>query len=194
MNYRLLPAHRRKLRQMRAVVDAGNSPADAYAAAEAYLEVHASCEEFLAARAIGEWPPARPRCASGLGKNARAKAPAGGGSSVKVCTECKKQKSTLSFDGESGMCIKCKYKLEDATKGKPPRSPKPAPTKRRKCPVCLQTVTAKLVLDEWVITEHKKARQDGLVECQGAGNVVSHEKRDALDHTVPGSFEGGRRR
>jgi len=194
MNYRLLPAHRRKLRQMRALVDSGTAAADAHAAAVTYLAVHASCEAFLAAREIGEWPAERPRCASGLGKNTRGKAPVVAGAAVKSCAVCKKQKSVLSFDEESGMCIKCKYKIEDATKGKQPRSPRPAPTKRRKCPVCVQAVTVKLVLDEWVVTEHKKARGDGLVECQGAGKVVSHERRDALDHTVPGSFEGGRRR
>ncbi len=50
--YRLQPAHRRKLRRMRELVDAadGSLTPDELAAAEEYLSLHASCEAYLQAQ------------------------------------------------------------------------------------------------------------------------------------------------
>lgn len=193
--YRLPPAHRRKLRRMRALVDGtdGSLTPEARADAEAYLATHASCEAFLLAQQSGTLPAERPRCAQGYGAKAKIDAPV----QTKKCPACNKQKSVLSFDDELGTCIKCKYKVPGAGKGNKKRSEEPkksAPTRSRKCPVCLQTVTVALVLGHWTVEAHTKQTRAGVTECSGAGRVVYHERGDAMDHVVPGSFEGGRRR
>ena len=67
--YRLQPAHRRRLRRMRELVDAadGSLTPDELAAAEEYLSIHASCEAYLDAQMTQTAPPERPRCAQGYG-------------------------------------------------------------------------------------------------------------------------------
>lgn len=154
--YRLLPAHRRKLRRMRALVEAAGGDAaeladgpptpEQLAEAQEYLATHCSCEAYLLAQATGVNVVKRPRCAQGFGKKGKVRAPA----RTRTCPVCNKQKSVLSFDNELGRCIKCKYEALDAGKHQKKdrgRRKKPAPT-----------------------------------------------KGDAMDHTVPGSFEGGKRR
>lgn len=143
---------------------------------------------------------------------------------VRICPICSKQKSLLSFDEEMGCCIKCKYNrkcsacknvrpieqfdlaLGICAKCKAKRFPeargdqgmnpsrRPAPTRTRTCPVCLQKVSVTSVAGDWTIAAHKKTTRAGRTDCAGAGTVVFHEKQDALDHKVAGSFEGGRRR
>ena len=143
---------------------------------------------------------------------------------VRTCPMCSKQKSLLSFDEEMGCCIKCKYNrkcsacknmkpveqfdmvLGICAKCKAKRFPeagsdrgtkppgRPAPTRTRTCPVCLQKVSVTPVAGDWTIAEHTKMTRAGRTDCEGAGEVVFHEKQDALDHKVSGSFEGGRRR
>lgn len=98
--YRLPPAHRRKLRRLRELVDAsdGSVAPDELAAAEEYLALHASCEAYLRAQIAQTAPPERPRCAQGYGKRAKVTVPV----ETKICPVCKKQKSVLSFDDELG--------------------------------------------------------------------------------------------
>lgn len=193
--YRLQPAHRRKLRRMRELVDAadGSLTPDQLAAAEEYLSLHASCEAYLHAQMTQTAPPERPRCAQGYGKRAKVIAPV----QTKICPVCKKQKSVLSFDDELGKCIKCKYKKTGRGTGKGKsrgEAKKPAPTRTRKCPVCLQSVTVTLKAGDWTVEAHTKETRTGVTECSGGGQVIYHERRDAMDHVVPGSFEGGKRR
>ena len=138
-------------------------------------------------------PPERPRCAQGYGKRAKVTAPV----QTKMCPVCKKQKSVLSFDDELGKCIKCKYKKTTKGGGKKKGggvTSKPAPTRTRKCPVCLKSVTTTLKASDWTIEAHTKETRAGVTECNGGGQVIYHERGDAMDHVVPGSFEGGKRR
>jgi hypothetical protein len=154
--YRLLPAHRRKLRRMRALVEAASGdaaePADGrptpeqLAEAQEYLATHSSCEAYLLAQATGATALKRARCAQGYGRKTKFRAPA----RIRTCPTCNKQKSVLSFDNELGKCIKCKYEALDAGK------------------------------------RQKKVR--------GRSKKPAPAKGDAMDHTVPGSFEGGKRR
>lgn len=194
--YRLPPAHRRKLRRMRELVDAsdGSEAPDELAAAEEYLALHASCEAYLRAQIAQTAPPERPRCAQGYGKRAKVTVPV----ETKICPVCKKQKSVLSFDDELGKCIKCKYKKTSGGTGKKKpgggTTKRPAPRRSRKCPVCLQSVTVTLIAGDWTIEAHAKQTRAGLTGCDGSGHVVYHERRDAMDRVVPGSFEGGKRR
>jgi hypothetical protein len=200
--YQLPPAHRRKLRRMRALVETatsrngtsadGAATAGELAEATAYLVTHSTCEAYLLAQP-GDSPPERPRCAQGHGKRARVKAP----SQTRKCPVCSKLKSVLSFDDELGVCIKCKYRGSGSPKGRKNgggSGTKAAPTRSRKCPVCLQRVNVTLFRGEWTVESHKKTRAEGLVECRGSGQVLFRERRDAMDHTVPGNFEGGKRR
>lgn len=116
---------------------------------------------------------------------------------TKVCPVCKKQKSVLSFDDELGKCIKCKYKKTSRGTGKGKgggETKKPAPSRTRKCPVCLQSVTVTLEAGDWTVEAHTKQTRAGVTECSGGGQVTYHERRDAMDRLVPGSFEGGKRR
>lgn len=191
--YRLSPAHRRKLRRMRGLVDAadGSLTPDEVAAAEDYLALHASCEAYLHAQITQTAPPEPPRCAQGYGQRAKVTAPV----QTKVCPVCQKQKSVLSFDDELGKCIKCKYKKTSRDAGKSGgETNNPAPTRTRKCPVCLRSVTITLKVSDWTVEAHSKETRAGVIECSGGGQVIYHERRDALDHVVSGSFEGGRRR
>lgn len=193
--YRLQPAHRRKLRQMRELVDAadGSLTPDELAAAEDYLFLHASCEAYLHAQMTQTAPPERPRCAQGYGQRAKVAAPV----QTKTCPVCEKQKSALSFDHELGTCIKCKYKKIKGGTGKGNsggKARKPVPPRTRKCPVCLQSVTVTLTAGDWTVDAHTKQTRAGVDDCSAAGQVIYHERRDAMDHVVPGSFEGGKRR
>lgn len=145
-------------------------------------------------------------------------------STVRKCPICKKQKSTLSFDEELGTCIKCKYNRKcsrcknekpiehfdtdlgictkcrnkllpvGAGRGTEQTAARATPRRTRTCPVCVQKVSVALLGGDWTIEPHKKARNAGQIDCTGSGAVVFAEKRDALDHTVSGSFEGGKRR
>lgn len=154
--YRLPPAHRGKLRRMRALVEAASggaaepvdgSPTPAQIAeAQEYLATHSSCEAYLLAQATGVNAVKRPRCAQGFGRKAKVSAPA----RTRTCPICNKQESVLSFDNELGECIKCKHKALEADK------------------------------------HQKKGR--------GRSKKPAPAKGDAMDHTVPGSFEGGKRR
>ena len=194
--YRLPPAHRRKILRMRAVLEDSSRTREVHADAEEYLALHASCEAFLRAVEAGTAPAEQPRCAQGYGKRAKVIAPV----QTRICPVCNKQKAAIAFDDELGKCIKCKYKGSGNGSGKGkkgsrgPKPEKPAPTRTRKCPVCLQTVTIKLVLGDWTVQPHEKQTREGRVECRAAGTVVAHERRDAMDHRAPGSFEGGKRR
>lgn len=189
--YRLPPAHRRKILRMRAVLDDPSRTREVQADAQEYLTLHASCEAFLRAAEAGTVPAERPRCGQGFGKRAKATAAV----PTVVCPVCMKQKAAIAFDAELGKCIKCKYKPSEGKKGsRGPKSEKPAPSRTRKCPVCLQTVTIKLVVGDWTVQPHDKQTSEGRVECRAAGTVVARECRDAMDYRAPGSFEGGKRR
>lgn len=191
--YRLPPAHRRKLRRMRELVDVADdsiTPGE-LAEAEAYLSLHSSCEAYLRAQATQAAPLERPRCAQGYGKRARASAPV----ETKVCPVCDKQKSVLSFDDELGTCIKCKYKQTSAGKRKRGTGTrKSAHARTRKCRVCMQSVSVTVSAGDWTLDSHTKHTRAGLAECIGSGQVVYREPRDAMDRVVRGSFEGGKRR
>lgn len=113
------------------------------------------------------------------------------------CSACKNEKPIEHFDTELGICTKCKAKRSPATRNDRATKDAPdggAPARTRKCPVCLQKVGVAVVGGDWTIEPHKKLTRAGQVECSGAGTVLFHEKRDAMDHTVSGSFEGGKRR
>lgn len=64
LKYRILPAHRRELRQLRSFVKAAGPGARAsdLQSAISYLEVHASCETYALADFNGPEPSKRPRC------------------------------------------------------------------------------------------------------------------------------------
>ncbi|MFC5492445.1 hypothetical protein [Nocardioides caricicola] len=180
---------------MRELVDAadGSPTPDELAAAEEYLALHATCEAYVHAQMTQTAPPERPRCAQGYGKSAKVAAPV----QTKVCPVCNKQKSVLSFEDALGKCIKCKYKKTGraTSKGKiGDEAKKAAPTRIRKCPVCLQSVAFTLKASDWTVDAHTKATRTGVTECSGGGQVTYRERRDAMDHLVPGSFEGGKRR
>lgn len=189
--YRLPPAHRRKILRMRAVLDDPSRTREVHASAQEYLTLHASCEAFLRAVEAGTVPAERPRCGQGFGKRAKVTAPV----PTVVCPVCNKQRAVISFDDALGKCIKCKYKPSEGKKGRrEPKPENPGSSRRRKCPVCLQTVTVKLVAGDWTVQPHDKQTSEGRVECRAAGTVIAHERRDAMDYRAPGSFEGGKRR
>ncbi|WP_354438239.1 hypothetical protein [Marmoricola sp. OAE513] len=181
---RLQPAHRRKLRRMRALVDAANSdPAvdgDALAAAASYLATHATCEQFLLARDSGQDPSVRPRCGQGFGKRPKPLATP----KMRTCSVCKKRKSVISFDEKAGTCIKCKYKKRgkqsDGSGGR--SGGKAVPMRSRKCPVCLQNVTTTLVAGEWTVDEHTKVRRwrSDRVRRVREGPVSAEARRHGL--------------
>ena len=198
--YRLTPAHRRQLRRARALVEAASSTAGALtdvsvspeslASAHAYLTEHASCEAYLVYMDSGGDSPVRPRCAQ------RWVRPRKGGTPPRTCSSCGKRKPAYSVDAESGVCIKCKYKALDAGKarqaGSSAKKKVAAATKRQKCPHCLQGIVLTLSGDDWIIEPHLKGR--GAAECRLSGMTAFRQKRDAMDYTVGGSFEGGKRR
>ncbi|WP_343989853.1 hypothetical protein [Nocardioides dubius] len=180
---------------MRELVDTrdGSLTADELAAAEKYLSLHASCEAYLHAQVTRTAVLERPRCAQGYGKRPKAKVKFTASVRTKVCPICKTQKSVLSFDDELGKCIKCKYKGSSTGK-RGDETKKPAPTRTRRCPVCLQNVTVTLTAGDWTAEPHTKQTRAGVTECSGGGQITHHDRRDAMDRRVPGSFEGGKRR
>ncbi len=107
------------------------------------------------------------------------------------CSKCKNVKPIESFKGDQDVCDKCSP--DPARRRKAAKSPE-ASTRMRQCPVCLKSVRAVRVGDDWVIQGHKKARETTKVACAGAGRVVFRESKDAMDRRVSGSFEGGKRR
>lgn len=60
--YRVLPAHRRKIRQLREFVTTARPDAPDVQTALEYLETHASCEAYASADFNGPEPSQRPRC------------------------------------------------------------------------------------------------------------------------------------
>ena len=197
LDCRLIPAHLKRIRQMRRLVEssmrttgsvAEDSPSpEAVTLAKAYLAKHASCEAILLGKGVG----------NDAGAHALAAA-----SDTQVCSVCRTCKPLASFDKGAGVCIECKNESQDATadrKDKRARGGDGSKAKKKSsktgvCPVCLQRVTVSVAGGARTIAGHKKWTKAGLVGCQGAGRVISREKRDALDHRVSGSFEGGRRR
>lgn len=192
--YHLRPAHRRKLRRLRALVGASAGGAEVsaeeYTQAVAYLEAHATCEAYALAVEAGTTPAARPRCAQ-AGRETRKPS---AWVETRVCPVCMKEKALVSFDGGLGMCVKCKYAGKRTALRPRGSNAVPPATKYRKCRVCLQRVVARLVDDEWLIEPHMNARTAARTRCPGSRETVYREKRDALDYRAPGSFEGGGRR
>lgn len=62
LKYRVLPAHRRKIRRLREFVTKASADAPDLPMALEYLETHASCEAYMTADFNGPEPSERPRC------------------------------------------------------------------------------------------------------------------------------------
>jgi hypothetical protein len=110
-----------------------------------------------------------------------------------------KRKPIQGFDKERLVCAECSGAVAKAkpvpkknnTAGTAQRSrtliPEPAVVSKWRCPTCLQKVPVDPV-DE-VLEDHVNGRGQA---CRGSGHALPQRSHDALDHRVPGSFEGGR--
>jgi len=122
---------------------------------------------------------------------------------TQFCSKCKTRKPISGFNINRGLCADCKGTSQPTTSSKKGKTrnvkasklPSAQPAKKKfaksrpkswKCPNCLQRIQ---VL-KWALVQHKNAR--GQV-CRGSGYEPPQPSRDALDHRVSGSFEGGRR-
>jgi hypothetical protein len=118
---------------------------------------------------------------------------------TQLCMSCMKRKPIQGFDKERLICAECSGA---ATKAKPVSKknskagsahrrleliPEPAVIMKRRCPTCLRKVSVDPV-DE-VLENHANGRGQA---CRGSGHALPQRSQDALDHRVPGSFEGGR--
>lgn len=108
---------------------------------------------------------------------------------TQYCARCKRRKTIKGYNINVGICADCNVvrRDEDRAKSKP-KSPKPASPGTWKCPTCLQRIDVDPSGAELV--EHKNSRGE---TCAGSRHELPQKSRDAFDHRVPGSFEGGRR-
>lgn len=128
------------------------------------------------------------------------------GPMTQYCESCKTRKPVVGFNRKLTICGDC-LEAQAFAKRKRQAAPKQAPLTdgdetvqvaderrkgsasptRKKCPVCSKNVVVK----RGRLASH--VDWNGL-RCRGDRKTKGAAKTDALDHRLPGSFEGGKRR